>query len=93
MYSILPASVANDLRHNHPVPPRKFSCVTILFSGIVGFSEFCAKHSDHRGAMKIVQLLNDCYTKLDVLIDPKSNPNVYKVIGCFGETLCSVFRV
>ena len=37
MYSILPASVANELRHNRPVPPRRFDPVTILFSGIVGF--------------------------------------------------------
>ena len=29
--------VANELRHNRPVPPRRFDPVTILFSGIVGF--------------------------------------------------------
>ena len=30
--------------------------------------------------MKIVRLLNDTYTRLDQLIDPKTNPNVYKVM-------------
>ena len=84
MYSILPPSVANELRHHRPVPARKFECVTILFSGIVGFSDLCARHSDHRGAMEIVKLLNDCYTKFDELIDPKVHPNVYKVCGPIG---------
>lgn len=78
MYSILPASVANELRHQRPVPANKFECVTILFSGIVGFSEFCQNHSDAIGAMKIVKYLNDVYTKFDDLL--KNNPNVYKVI-------------
>lgn len=77
MYSILPASVANELRHQRPVPANKFECVTILFSGIVGFSEFCQNHSDAIGAMKIVKYLNDVYTKFDDLL--KNNPNVYKV--------------
>lgn len=77
MYSVLPASVANDLRHQRPVPANKFDCVTILFSGIVGFSEFCQNHSDAHGAMKIVKYLNDVYTKFDDLL--KNNPNVYKV--------------
>jgi guanylate cyclase soluble subunit beta len=53
--------------------------VTILFSGIVGFTEFCAANSDPQGAMKIVNLLNQVYTTFDVLTDPKKNPNVYKV--------------
>lgn len=78
MYSILPASVANELRHQRRVPANKFESVTILFSGIVGFSEFCQNHSDAHGAMKIVKYLNDVYTKFDDLL--KNNPNVYKVI-------------
>ena len=79
MYSVLPASVANELRHNRPVPARKYHTVTVLFSGIVGFSDFCERHSDQEGALKIVTFLNDTYTKLDQLIDPENNPNLYKV--------------
>ncbi|KAG0419216.1 hypothetical protein HPB47_004272 [Ixodes persulcatus] len=79
LYSILPPSVANELRHHRPVAAKKYDCVTILFSGIVGFSAYCAQHSDSKGAMKIVKLLNDIYTTFDVLTDPKKNPNVYKV--------------
>ncbi|ELT88401.1 hypothetical protein CAPTEDRAFT_195687 [Capitella teleta] len=79
MYSILPPMVANDLRHHRQVPARKFSCVTILLTGIVGFSDLCAKYSDHGGAMQIVKLLNDCYTKFDELLDPSRHPNVETV--------------
>jgi hypothetical protein len=75
----LPPSVANELRHQRPVPAKKYECVTLLFSGIVGFSQYCAKNSDSKGAMKIVKLLNSIYTTFDVLTDPKKNPNVYKV--------------
>lgn len=81
LYSVLPATVANELRHSRPVPAKKYEFVTILFSGIVGFSDFCARHSDSKGAMKIVKLLNAIYTRFDVLTDPKKNPNVYKVGG------------
>ncbi|XP_067663587.1 guanylate cyclase soluble subunit beta-1-like [Haliotis asinina] len=79
MYSILPPSVANELRHQRPVPARKYNDVTLMFSGIVGFGDFCAKNSDALGGMKIVQLLNSVYTKFDVLLDPKENPNIFKV--------------
>ena len=79
LYSILPPSVANELRHHRPVPAKKYECVTILFSGIIGFSQYCAKNADSNGAKKIVQLLNNIYTTFDVLTDPKTNPNVYKV--------------
>lgn len=81
MYSILPASVANELRHHRPVPARKYENVTILFSGISGFSAFCAKNSDSKGAMQIVQLLNSVYTKFDDLF--KTHLNVYKVLYIF----------
>ncbi|PBC34528.1 Guanylate cyclase soluble subunit beta-1 [Apis cerana cerana] len=79
LYSVLPISVANELRHSRPVPAKKYDCVTLLFSGIVGFGAYCAAHTDSSGAMKIVNMLNQLYTAFDVLTDPKKNPNVYKV--------------
>ncbi|KAH9637519.1 hypothetical protein HF086_010930 [Spodoptera exigua] len=79
LYSVLPISVATELRHQRPVPARRYDTVTLLFSGIVGFANYCARHTDHKGAMKIVRMLNDLYTAFDVLTDPKRNPNVYKV--------------
>ena len=78
MYSILPASVANELRHNRTVPARKYENVTIMFSGIVGFSKFSTSNSDASGAMKIVKLLNTVYTKFDAILN--THPNVFKVI-------------
>ena len=79
MYSILPPSVANELRHRRPVPAMKHSSVSLLFSGIVGFSQFCAQNSETHSAMKIVHLLNTVYTKFDQLLTPENNPNIYKV--------------
>lgn len=76
---MLPISVANELRHSRPVLAKKYDCVTLLFSGIVGFGAYCAAHTDSNGAMKIVNMLNELYTAFDVLTDPKKNPNVYKV--------------
>lgn len=53
--------------------------MTILFLGVVGFSQFCQKNSDEKKAMKIVELLNTVDTSFDVLTDPQKNPNFYKV--------------
>ncbi|XP_043564739.1 guanylate cyclase soluble subunit beta-1 isoform X1 [Chiloscyllium plagiosum] len=79
LYSVLPHSVANELRHKRPIPAKRYDNVTILFSGIVGFNTFCSKHASAEGAMKIVNLLNDLYTKFDILTDSRKNPYVYKV--------------
>lgn len=79
LYSVLPPTVANELRNNRPVPAKRYQPVTILFSGIVGFGDFCAKNSDSSGAIRIVSLLNKIYTTFDVLTEPKRNPYVYKV--------------
>ncbi|XP_064636807.1 guanylate cyclase soluble subunit beta-1-like isoform X2 [Lineus longissimus] len=79
MFSVLPPTVADSLRHHRDVPAQRYDGVTVMFSGITGFSEFCAIHSDSRGAMKIVELLNSVYTKFDELLDPKIHPNIYKV--------------
>ncbi|KAG8592482.1 hypothetical protein GDO81_000520 [Engystomops pustulosus] len=79
LYSVLPPSVANELRHKRPVAAKRYDNVTILFSGIVGFNAFCSKHASGEGAMKIVNLLNDIYTRFDILTDSRKNPFVYKV--------------
>ncbi|XP_014277846.1 guanylate cyclase soluble subunit beta-1 isoform X2 [Halyomorpha halys] len=79
LYSVLPVSVATELRNNRTVHPRRYDCVTLLFSGIVGFSDYCAANTDSSGAMKIANLLNSVYTGFDVLTDPAKNPNIYKV--------------
>ena len=77
LYSVLPKTVANELRHQRPVAPKRYVTVTLLFSGIVGFSQYCAANTSTEGAMKIVKMLNELYTTFDSLTD--SNPNIYKV--------------
>ncbi|ALC48032.1 Gycbeta100B [Drosophila busckii] len=79
LYSVLPKSVANELRHQRPVPPKRYDSVTLMFSGIVGFGQYCAANTDAEGAMKIVKMLNELYTVFDALTDSKRNLNVYKV--------------
>ncbi|KAH8383716.1 hypothetical protein KR009_010189, partial [Drosophila setifemur] len=79
LYSVLPKSVANELRHQRPVPPKRYDSVTLMFSGIVGFGLYCAANTDPDGAMKIVKMLNELYTVFDALTDSKRNLNVYKV--------------
>ncbi|XP_059618437.1 guanylate cyclase soluble subunit beta-1 [Phlebotomus argentipes] len=79
LYSVLPKTVANELRHQRPVPPKRYVTVTVMFSGIVGFAKYCAENTDAEGAMKIVKMLNELYTVFDALTDSKRNPNIYKV--------------
>ncbi|MEQ2175532.1 Guanylate cyclase soluble subunit beta-1, partial [Goodea atripinnis] len=87
LYSVLPPSVANELRHKRPVPAKRYDNLTILFSGIVGFNAFCSKHASAEGAIKIVNLLNDVYTRFDILTDSRKNPYVYKVGSKDVETV------
>lgn len=66
----------------HLVSPSfryRYDCVTLLFSGIVGFAKYCAANTDAEGAMKIVKMLNELYTIFDALCDTKRIPNIYKV--------------
>lgn len=74
LYSILPSSVANDLRLKRPVVAKKYELVTIMFSGIVDFTHYCNQSTE---PMEIVQLLNETYTKFDQLAD--KNNEVFKV--------------
>lgn len=74
LYSILPSSVANDLRLKKPVMAKKYEMVTIMFSGIVDFTHYCNQSTE---PMEIVDLLNEVYTKFDHLAD--KNNEVFKV--------------
>ena len=74
LYSILPPSVANELRLKRPVKAKRFEVVTVLFSGIVNFSDYC---SDITEPMEILSLLNNIYLTFDGLMDMFDD--VYKV--------------
>lgn len=53
----------------------RYDTVTLMFSGIVGFSKFCAEND----AEVTVKMLNELYTIFDALTDSKRYANVYKV--------------
>ena len=74
LYSILPPSVADDLRAKRPVAAKKYELVTIMFSGISDFSTLCNESTD---AMEIVNTLNNIYIHFDQVAD--QNNEVYKV--------------
>ena len=74
LYSILPPSVADQLRVGKPVLPVKYHSVTILFSGICEFNHICNTWSP----IAVVNLLNELYLKFDALAEPRIY-NVYKV--------------
>lgn len=66
------------IRLTRPVLFR-YDFVTLLFSGIVGFSQYCSENTDAEGAMKIINMLNELYTIFDALCDTKRIPNIFKV--------------
>ena len=83
LYSVLPPSVANELRQKRPVKAEKFEMVTVMFSGIVDFSNICKNAKP----MEIVQLLNDMYTRFDGILTDSRVDDVYKVRRCHIFTL------
>lgn len=69
---MLPRSVAEQLKRNTKVLPEQYSCVTIFFSDIVGFTRMASRHTP----MEVVHILNDLYTAFDAVI---GEFDVYKV--------------
>ena len=75
LYSVLPSSIAQQLRQNKPVLPARFEKVTLMFCGINDFSGFCAKYA--QDSQQIVNLLNTVFTQFDEKIH--KYPEIYKV--------------
>lgn len=65
LYAVLPNSIATSLCNSTPVPAEKYECVTLMFSGIVDFSNLCQEFESG----EIVTMLNELYTKFDVLVN------------------------
>ena len=72
LYSMLPRSVANDLREGKRVPAGSYPDVTVLFSDIVDFTTTASRHSP----LEIFELLGELYTRFDAIVE--RHP-VYKV--------------
>jgi guanylate cyclase soluble subunit beta len=75
LYSVLPPSIAQQLRLNKPVLPARYEQVTLMFCGIKDFTSYCAKYA--QDSQQIVNLLNSVFTKIDEKVH--QYPEIYKV--------------
>ena len=74
LHELLPKDVAAQLRLNKTVPAERYPVVSVIFSDLVGFTEFCSNESVI--PMDIITLLNTLYTTFDTI---SSRHEVYKV--------------
>ena len=80
LHSMLPCSIALELKNGAKVSATEHPMVTILFSDIKGFTTVCSRCQP----MEVVGMLNRLYTRFDNLIEKH---NVYKVIYVWS-TFC-----
>ena len=65
LLNILPVSIANRLKKKEETIADRYDEVTVLFSDLVGFTEFSAKHTPK----ELVYKLNILFSKFDDLLD------------------------
>lgn len=74
--NILPLPIAEELKENGQVVPRKIENATILFADIVGFTPYAAKVN----ALELVDLLNEVFSGIDGVVE-KYGLEKIKTIG------------
>jgi class 3 adenylate cyclase len=83
LYNALPVSVANELKNNNVVKAEQYARMAVLFVDIADFTRFSAARSPDR----VVQILNDIFTRFDELVDHydaekiKTIGDAYMVVG------------
>jgi adenylate cyclase len=79
LYSMLPRSVANDLREGKRLAADCFPDVSVLFCDIVDFTKTASNHS----ALEIFELLGVMYTRFDALIERHPVYKIETVGDCY----------
>ncbi|HEY0137709.1 MAG TPA: adenylate/guanylate cyclase domain-containing protein [Nannocystis sp.] len=79
LHSMLPRSVAEDLRNGKQVAPDSFPNVTVLFCDIVDFTATASSHSP----LQIFELLGQLFTRFDALIERHPVYKVETVGDCY----------
>ncbi|UWQ09219.1 adenylate/guanylate cyclase domain-containing protein [Aliiroseovarius crassostreae] len=76
LHSIMPETVAHELRQNGGVVPRRFENATVMFADFVGFTA----HAETLDPMILVQILDQYYSEFD-RIAAKHGVEKVKTIG------------
>lgn len=69
---MLPVEIVDQLKQQKTTAAEYFECVTIFFSDVLGFSDYCSRYSP----IHVVELLNSLYRLFDDVI---THYDVYKV--------------
>jgi class 3 adenylate cyclase len=64
--ALFPAEVADEIREEGTILPRRYESVGVLFLDVVGFTAFCESHKDH--PEEVVEHLQDLVTRLEDVV-------------------------
>eukprot|EP00127_Corallochytrium_limacisporum_P006748 Clim_evm18s235 gene=Clim_evmTU18s235 len=70
--SLLPSSIAANLKNGNPCVPENYDMATIFFSDIVAFTKYCSA----RPPFEVINTLNELYAEMDELA---RQHNIYRM--------------
>lgn len=85
LLNILPEKVANELMETGKSEPKIFEDVSVIFSDFVGFTNISSRITPK----KLIEELNDIYTKFDMIIK-KHNCERIKTVGDAYMAVCGM---